>query len=121
MSFKDKLKLLRKEQNLTQEELAKVLNYTRTAVSGYESGRNEPSYDVLKTLSEYFDVSIDYLLGKTEDRKSDKLISQEKKEILERLKNIPIKYIDIAEIASKKDINPDALLKMIEILEASKK
>lgn len=68
MTFSERLKSLRKEHNLTQDDLGKVLNYGRTAISGYESGRNEPSYDVLETLSNYFDVSIDYLLGKTDIR-----------------------------------------------------
>jgi transcriptional regulator with XRE-family HTH domain len=48
---------------MTQGELAKVLNLKPTAISNYESKRNEPSFDKLIALSEYFDVSCDYLLG----------------------------------------------------------
>lgn len=68
MLFSIRLKQLRKEKNLTQEDLAKILGYTRAAISGYEIGRNEPSHEVLNKLSEYFNVSVGYLTGKTDVR-----------------------------------------------------
>lgn len=68
MEFKDRLMKLRKELNLTQEELAKKIGYTRTAVSAWEIGRNEPSNADTIKLAEYFGVTTDYLLGKTDVR-----------------------------------------------------
>ncbi|HIU66577.1 MAG TPA: helix-turn-helix transcriptional regulator [Candidatus Caccomorpha excrementavium] len=67
MNFNDRLKQLRQKNKLTQSELAEILNLKPTAISNYESKRNEPSFDKLIALARYFDVSCDYLLGVTDD------------------------------------------------------
>lgn len=72
MEFKDRLIKLRKELNLTQEELAKKIGYTRTAVSAWEIGRNEPSNADTIKLANFFRVTTDYLLGKSDVRNYDK-------------------------------------------------
>jgi transcriptional regulator with XRE-family HTH domain len=66
MNFNIRLKQLRQKNKLTQGELAAILGLKPTAVSNYESERNEPSFDKLIALSKYFDVSCDYLLGVTD-------------------------------------------------------
>ena len=63
MNFNQRLKQLRQRRKLTQSELADILGLKPTAISNYESKRNEPSFDKLIALSQYFDVSCDYLLG----------------------------------------------------------
>ena len=63
MNFNVRLKQLRQKNKLTQSELADILGIKPTAISNYESKRNEPSFDKLIALSKYFDVSCDYLLG----------------------------------------------------------
>ena len=68
MNFKKRLKELRKEKNCTSKDLGKHLNFGGSAISNYESGRNEPSIDTLIKIAEYFDVSIDYLVGRTHIR-----------------------------------------------------
>ncbi|MFA5449538.1 MAG: helix-turn-helix transcriptional regulator [Clostridia bacterium] len=62
--FKERLKELRREKGLLQQDLAKELNVSKSAVSGWEVGRNQPNYDVLLQLANMFEVSIDYLIGK---------------------------------------------------------
>ncbi len=66
MKFNLRLKQLRQKNKLTQGELADILGLKPTAISNYESERNEPSFDKLISLSKYFDVSCDYLLGVTD-------------------------------------------------------
>lgn len=66
MKFNVRLKHLRQKNKLTQSELAEILGLKSTAISNYESERNEPSFDKLIALSKYFDVSCDYLLGVTD-------------------------------------------------------
>ena len=62
MDFSEKLQFLRKQKNLTQEELASALFVSRTAVSKWESGRGYPSIDSLIAIAKFFGVSIDDLL-----------------------------------------------------------
>lgn len=56
---------LRKERNLTQIQLAEMFNVDQTAVSKWELNKAVPETKILIKLSDYFDVSIDYLLGRT--------------------------------------------------------
>lgn len=62
MEFNEKLQELRKTKGLTQEELAKELFVSRTAISKWESGRGYPNIDSLKEISRYFGVTIDELI-----------------------------------------------------------
>ena len=61
--FAKNLKRFRKQKNLTQIELGKMLNYGSTAIANYESGRNEPSFDDLMKLCAVFEVTVDEMLG----------------------------------------------------------
>jgi transcriptional regulator with XRE-family HTH domain len=68
LTFADRLKQLRREFNMTQDELAKKINKNRSTVAGYETEGKEPDYDTLLKLSQIFNVSTDYLLGQTDIR-----------------------------------------------------
>ena len=63
MEFHEKLQELRKKKGLTQEELAKELYVSRTAISKWESGKGYPNIDSLKEISKFFSVTIDELLS----------------------------------------------------------
>lgn len=62
--FGDILKDLRFNRNLTQEELAKIIDTGKASISHYESNRRIPEINVLSKLADYFGVTVDYLLGK---------------------------------------------------------
>ena len=59
MEFNEKLQHLRKENNMTQEQLAERLYVSRAAVSKWESGKGYPNIESLKAISKLFSVSID--------------------------------------------------------------
>ena len=63
MEFNEKLQKLRKQKGVTQEELAKALFVSRTAVSKWESGRGVPNIESLKATAKFFGVTIDELLS----------------------------------------------------------
>ncbi len=64
----ERLKRLRTEMQRTQKDMADLLQIDRTTYVKYEAGSNEPTFSSLLRLAEYFDVSVDYLLGRTEIR-----------------------------------------------------
>lgn len=66
MEFDEKLQKLRADRGLTQEELARQLYVSRTAVSKWESGRGYPGLDSLKAIAAFFGVTVDELIGSGE-------------------------------------------------------
>ena len=79
MEFKERLVKLRKELNLTQEDFAQKIGYTRTAISAWEIGRNEPSNADTVKIADFFGVSTDYLLGKSDIRNNTSNIDESDK------------------------------------------
>ena len=61
-----RLKMLRESNNLTQIDLGKILGVGNVTLSQYEKGDRNPDYDTLLRIADYFNVSTDYLLGKTD-------------------------------------------------------
>lgn len=61
--FGERLKALRKEKNMSQADLGKVLELSCTAISQYESETRFPDYETLIKICKYFDISLDYLFG----------------------------------------------------------
>ncbi len=64
-----KLKELRKSRNISQLKLAMELNMNQNTISRYETGEREAGYAELIALADYFDVSVDYLLERTDNPK----------------------------------------------------
>ncbi len=64
-----RLKHLRTEQKLTQEQLGRLINVTKVSISGYENGNRTPDTDTINRIADVFDVSTDYLFGRTDRKK----------------------------------------------------
>ncbi len=77
-----RLQELRTERKLSQQEVANALGITQQSYSRYERGGNELGYDALIKFANFFDVSIDYLLGKSEYYYPDSVASVEERELL---------------------------------------
>ena len=93
MEFNEKLQELRKQKNLTQEELAQKLFVSRTAVSKWESGRGYPNIESLKAISKFFCVTVDELLS------GDELLSiseEDNKKKEARLRDLVFGLLDIS-------------------------
>ena len=67
IKFNERLKELRLERSLSQQELGKIVNVSKMAISHWESGHSEPSISQLIILSDFFEVTVDYLIGKNND------------------------------------------------------
>jgi transcriptional regulator with XRE-family HTH domain len=68
----ERLTVARKENNYTQDEIAKLLHCGRATITNYENGRRSPDYDALVTLAKTYNVTTDYLLGITDSETTDK-------------------------------------------------
>ena len=67
-----RLKQLRKQKNISQLKLALDLNMSQNTISRYETGEREADYRALILIADYFNVSIDYLLERTDNPKMNK-------------------------------------------------
>ena len=65
-TFPERLKQLRKERKVTQVQLSTAIGITDRACQKHEAGENEPSMSALIAIADYFDVSIDYLVGRSD-------------------------------------------------------
>ena len=96
MDFAQRVKQLRKNKHLTGEQLGNILGITKTGISYWENGRSVPDNEMLLKLADFFDVSIDYLLGKTDiETKIDKSTYYgDYDEVVEYLKDNP-EHLDV--------------------------
>lgn len=87
--FSQRIKLLRKEKKLTQQNLADFLEVRRSTYGEYERGKIMPPYDKIQRLADYFNVSVDYLMGatnfKTLDEKIDTIAKRDITDIKQAL------------------------------------
>lgn len=89
----NRIKSLREDLNLSQEELANKLNLSKGIISLYEQEKRKPSVEILVQMSEIFNVSIDYILGRTNIPN----ITSEPLEIAASTKN----NVDLSEVSDR--------------------
>jgi transcriptional regulator with XRE-family HTH domain len=90
MTFGERLKSLRKERKLSQQELSDRIGINRATYARYETNDNQPDFDTLRKLAEFFEVTVDYLLTGRTDPNQESVqdpIPQEEREFLEWVKN----------------------------------
>jgi len=124
MSFSNRLKFLRKENDLYQKELAEKIGVSRTTITQYENGAREPNYETLKKLANFFEVSIDYLLGNTNQRRSAvkrEAAFFEDKKLLEAYENLKHRKDLQMMFKETMDLNPSTVKQIIEIIRTFKK
>lgn len=81
----DRLKSLRTRRKITQSDFAKVIGVARTTYAMYEQGQREPDYATLQKIADYYEVSLDFLVG----RENEKSTSNNENEEFEALINDP--------------------------------
>lgn len=65
--FGKRLRMLRKERKLTMKDFGKYFNLAESTISGYEGGSRKPDMDTINKFADYFDVTTDYLLGRSDN------------------------------------------------------
>jgi transcriptional regulator with XRE-family HTH domain len=133
-TFSERLKELRKEARLTQDELAKVFFLNKSSISRYEKNKQIPEMETLQKIAGYFNVSIDYLLGnhdlknyneqpsvKPDSQPSttnDSLTPKDKKEISDYLEDVK-KNLETSEglMFDGNPATPEAIQSIIDAME----
>ncbi len=110
--FAKRLREVREDLNLMQKEMAKKLDMPITTYNGYETGKRSPSLEILRNISDVLDISIDYLLGKSD--KKNALTNNELLEIKEIAKNDEI--LDL--IKKLYELDPKTQTKVKKMIDA---
>ena len=112
-----RLKTLRESQGLTQNDLAIRLNTARSTITAYENETNEPSIDMLIEISNIFGVSLDYLVGKTNQKYHSNLLDENTNRLLEKIDLLDENTKNtIFKISILSETNRNLLLQMSELL-----
>ena len=117
----NRIKKLRQEKGVYQADLAKYLGLKQQTISAYENGTNEPDLKTLNKIAKYFDVSIDYLIGRSNVRDpADKIAQaigdeQDLKQFWEEAKKRRELKLLFKQI---KDLPPDHIKRIIRIIKA---
>jgi transcriptional regulator with XRE-family HTH domain len=103
--------MLREEMGLMQKDLAEKLSMAKTTYNNYEKGKREPDIETIKHMAEFFDVSTDYLLGKTDERK---IVVMKGNEIPKELIDVGVEYLTVLKDIKDKGIPPEHLQTLID-------
>lgn len=114
MDFASRLKELRLKKDLSQAELAKKLGVSKSRISMYELGEREPDFYTLELIADFFNVDMDYLLGKK--AVSTYVMSMKDKETIDYLINHDEVYA-LLERLIRDDSFKRKLMRMIEFVE----
>lgn len=87
MQYGDRLKRLRESMGLSQKELTDRLSLNRSTYARYETSSTQPDFDTLKKLADFFGVTTDYILGRTQSN-LPKLTYKEEKDIVKDLEKV---------------------------------
>jgi len=116
-NFGIRLKKLRKENGIRQKDLADVLGLAQTTIANYEQNSRFPNEEILKRISDYFNVSFDYLLGRTNIYQKNKPkilnndIQENKLKILTELYNEYLEYL----LQGKKNLATDIIIQSVKL------
>ncbi len=112
-----RLRELREERNLLQKDIANLLNITTSAYGYYEQGKREPDTHVVNSLADFYDVSSDYLLGRTNCKSTENNISHIQYSLItaidslspESLKDLE-KYVQLLKLKDLTDNNKGGII-----------
>ena len=116
--FGKKLKELRLEKKINQSELGEKIGISPSTVGMYERDQRFPDKDILGKIADYFEVSVDYLLGRTDERN----LNKEKPKLDTGIKTIAAHRVNPYEDISEEGINKiNEYIEMVRLMEKNKK
>lgn len=95
MELKERIRFLRTERNLKQDELGKAIGVNAASVSKFETGLKSPSRETLQRMADFFNVSADYLLGRSDNRQLNQILNKKYNILKTRLDQLPQEHQEI--------------------------
>ncbi|WP_243526865.1 helix-turn-helix domain-containing protein [Bacillus pseudomycoides] len=87
------IKKLRREKNITQEQLGNAIGVSKMAISYFEKGKKAPGRETLEKIADYFNITTDYLLGRSDDSElteyESKVVTEEGNNIIKLIETLP--------------------------------
>lgn len=116
-SFNEILKHLRNRENLSQSELAQKLGVAKSTIGMYESGKRQPDFETLESIADFFNVDMNFLLGRDGSENDHYYINDETRQIAQEVFENP----DLRSLFHvAKDIDPDELRAHIDFMKRLK-
>lgn len=116
--FGERLRSLRIKKEITQSELAKTLKVAPSTISMYEQGKRDPDTQALSFLADFFDVSVDYLLGRTDDPNTARV---DGKDLPIELQELGVDYIEVIKEMKDKGLSPEYIKRIVDAIQSDKK
>ncbi len=110
-----RIKQLRKEYNLTQQQFAELINLKNSTISLYENEKRQPEFQTLVKIADYFNVTTDWLFGRVNNKN---LLIIENEYIPKDLLSVGVEYLKLAKEMCDKKIPPDDMRKIITAINA---
>lgn len=112
-AFGNRLRLLREEKELTQIDLAKTLSIANSTISQYEAGNRMPDAHMLERLATFFNVSVDYLLGRTDIQRPEETPPFDYN-IIYKQRDEGDAYLVVRELQKKYNLSKETVYRMID-------
>ena len=117
-SFNEILKQLRNRDNLSQAELAQKLGVAKSTIGMYESGKREPDFETLESIADFFNVDMNFLLGRDGSENDHYYLNDETRQIAqEAFENPELRTL----FHAARDIPPERLKAHIEFMKSLKR
>lgn len=117
-TFGERLRSLRIEKDLNQEEFGKIFNMTKSRISQYETGKHESDDETKKIFADYFKVSLDYLMGRSDIRNPEALTLDEE---LQQLLSNPDTLVAFKDFHNLTDTDKQEIINFIKFKKQQKK
>ena len=113
--FGRRIKKMRNEKGLTQEQLAHKFNLSKETFCHYEKERRKPPIDIISDLADFFDTSIDYMMGRTDKRYG---INKDEvsPEMLKMIRELKIKDIEVLNYVKNQGFTAEEIKRYIDAL-----
>lgn len=115
--FKDMLKYLRNREGLSQAELASKLGVAKSTISMYEVGKREPDFETLESIADFFNVDMNFLLGKSQNEPTGYYLNDETAKMAQEIyENPDYKVL----FDASRDLDPEDIQFVIDMIDRIK-